>query len=68
MQPPFDIFRVGPDGHPIWLEAAATLDAANARINALGKSSPGEFLIYSQRTGNKISITVDRKGLSEKGE
>jgi hypothetical protein len=53
---PFDIFRVeAPDGM-LWIEAAAELDAAKARVAALMQSTPCEYLIFSQKTGNKISI------------
>ncbi len=58
MIPPFDIFRVGEGGHPIWLEPSATLDDAKARVQELGKSRPGEYLVFSQKTGHKISILV----------
>jgi hypothetical protein len=53
---PFDIFRVeAPDGM-LWIEAAAELDAAKARVAALMQSTPCEYVIFSQKTGRKISI------------
>ena len=58
---PFDIFRLGADGHPVWVEAVPTLDAAKIRVQSLGATFPGQYMIFSQKTGNKISITVDRK-------
>ena len=58
MIPPFDIFRVTQDSQPLWLEPASTLDDAKARVNELGKSRPGEYLIFSQKTGHKISIMI----------
>ena len=62
MIPPFDILRVEADGHPRWLEASSTLDAAKARVAELMKSEPSEYLILSQRTGNKFSIRPEEKG------
>jgi hypothetical protein len=59
MVPPFDIFRVAPDGQLLWLEPAATLDEAKARVQDLGASNPGEYLIFSHKTGHKISIRVE---------
>ena len=53
---PFDIFRVdAPDGM-LWIEAVAELEAAKARVTALMQVKPGEYLIFSQKTGRKISI------------
>jgi hypothetical protein len=54
--PPFDIFRVdAPDGMS-WIEAAADLDIAKARVAVLMLVKPCEYLIFSQRTGHTISI------------
>jgi hypothetical protein len=47
MNPQFDIFRVHNDGTTIWLEPANTLDAAHARIQQLGASEPGDYLIFN---------------------
>jgi len=53
---PFDIFRVeAPDGM-LWIEAAADFDIAKARLAVLMLVKPSEYLIFSQRTGHKISI------------
>jgi hypothetical protein len=54
--PPFDIFRVDEPGGTLWIEAVAELDAAKARVTALMQTTPCEYLIFSQKTGNKISI------------
>lgn len=54
MIPPYDIFRTEPNGSSRWVEAASTLDEAKARIQAMAAISPGEYLIVSQRTGNKL--------------
>jgi hypothetical protein len=56
--PPFDIFWTDGDG-PIWREASPTLDAAKARVQELGKTQPGEYMIFSQITGHKLTITID---------
>ncbi len=58
MIPPFDIFRVTEDSQPLWIEPEVTLEDAKARVNDLGKSRPGEYLIFSVKTGHKISITI----------
>ena len=56
MVAPFDIFKVDePDGM-LWIEAAAELEVAKARVAALMRATPCEYLIFSQQTGHKISI------------
>jgi hypothetical protein len=57
--PPFDIFVVAEDGNPIWIEPAETLEGARARVAELSATRPGEYLIFSQKTGHKLSITAD---------
>ena len=72
MIPRFNIFKVESDG-PRWLEAAANMERARARVKMLATSSPGEFIIANQKTGEKISIKVQTKrilfqiGYDEKG-
>jgi hypothetical protein len=57
MIPPFDIFYVSHDGY-IWQEPAESLECAKLRVQQLGASRPGEYIIFSQKTGNKLSIHV----------
>jgi len=59
MVPPFDIFRAEKDGDLRWLEAARDLETAKTRVQILGTTVPGEYLIFSHVTGNKISIKVE---------
>lgn len=55
------------------MEAAANLEGAKARVKILATSSPGEYLIADQETGEKISIKPKTKrilfqiGYDEKG-
>jgi hypothetical protein len=53
---PFDIFRVDTPGGMLWIEAVAELEAAKARVAALTQTTPCEYLIFCQKTCNKISI------------
>ena len=53
---PFDIFRVEAPNGMVWIGAAADLDIAKARVVALIQAEPCEYLIFSQKTGRKISI------------
>src|SRR5229473_5826276 len=78
MIPRFNIFKVESDG-PRWMEAAATMERARARVKLLATSSPGEYIIANQKTGEKISIKpkikrilfqigYDEKGLNARAE
>src|SRR5260370_31443165 len=55
MRPPMVIFKVESIGLR-WTELAADLERAKARVKVLAASSPGEYIIVSQQTGEKISI------------
>ena len=55
------------------MEAAVDLGRAKARVKVLAASSPGEYIILNQNTGEKISIKCETKrivfqiGYEEKG-
>ena len=52
----FDIFKVEAPGRVLWLEAQQEFEVAKARVRNLMVTSPAEYVIYSQRTGNKVSF------------
>ena len=60
MRQPFCILNVLGDllndGELRFVGAATTLEAAKRRIRALGRSNPGEFVIYNQQTGERVSM------------
>ena len=58
MPQPFDIFKIATDGDPVWIEAAQSLDAATARVDALRETVPCDYMILSQRTGKRIVFTA----------
>jgi hypothetical protein len=56
MFPSLDIFKID-SGGVLWRGAAESIDAAKARIQKLALSSPGEYLILNQNTGDRIRVT-----------
>jgi hypothetical protein len=56
----FDIFRADGAVERIWQDSAMTMHDATARVRQLGVSFPGEYLIYSQKTGIEISLKATR--------
>ena len=55
---PIDIFRVAEDGSLNWLETTKSLDSAILRANILAASLPGDYVITSQETGDKILLSL----------
>lgn len=54
---PYDIFILK-RGEYVWLEVAKTLDDAKVRVQKLGATQPGDYLIFNQNTVQSISLTV----------
>ena len=62
MVAPFDIFRAESKGAVLWLGAAEDLDRAKARVQVIGASKPGTYVILNQTTGNNVMVNVDCRG------
>ncbi len=62
MRQPFCILNVHGDvldgGELYFVEAAQSLDAARARVQALAELRPGEYVIYDEATGERVPITA----------
>ena len=54
MNSPFDILKKKPEGSFRWFEAVNDLGSANIRIEQLIALSPGEYVVFDQRTHNVI--------------
>jgi len=53
--PSYDIFRRDETGDPVWIEAVADLDTAKGRIIELSSAAPGQYVVFSQRSGRMVS-------------
>ena len=49
---PLDVFRME-GGVYIWKAAAESFELAKLAVQRLAAISPGEYMIFSQKTGNK---------------
>src|ERR1700676_1439358 len=58
MAPSLDIFRIDPGGRVFWCGAVRNFVAAKARIQMLAVSSPGEYLIVDEDSGNRILVVL----------
>ncbi len=64
MLEPLDIFIKMEDGTYVWKAAADNFELAKSTVDRLATTSPGEYMIFNQTTGNKIVV---RDGLPEPG-
>jgi len=64
MRQPFCILNVRGDvldgGELCFVESAQSLDAAKARVESLAESWPGEFVIYNEATGERVSVLIGK--------
>jgi hypothetical protein len=51
----YDIFRRDAGGNPVWVEAVRDLETAKSRIIELSASTPGTYVVFSQRSGRMVS-------------
>lgn len=58
MNAEFDIFKSDTTGRVLWVGVASNLESAKDRIQAIGKSRPGKYLIMDLRTGDKIHVST----------
>jgi hypothetical protein len=65
MVEPLDIFVKMEDGTYVWKAAADSFELAKSTVQRLATTSPGEYMIFSHTTGNKIVVNCD--GLPEPG-
>jgi hypothetical protein len=54
MHLPFDILKKERDGSFRWFEAVNDLGSANIRIREIIALSPGDYVVFDQRTHNTI--------------
>jgi len=57
MEAMFDIFATLPDGSPLWLEAVEGLEEARRRLRGLAQAGPGNYFIYSEKSGGVVERT-----------
>jgi hypothetical protein len=52
---PYDILKKDVLGNPIWVEAVEDLHKATLRIEELVLYSPGEYIVFNQKTSQIVS-------------
>jgi hypothetical protein len=62
MTPPLEIFKLDYSGDIRWLEPAKDIEAAKSRLKALGMVKPGRYVLFSQKTGNRLIFQINEDG------
>jgi hypothetical protein len=68
MHLPFDILKKERDGSFRWFETANDLGSANIRIRELVALSPGDYVVFDQRTHYTIPPAPSRFRLDARRE
>ena len=55
---PFRIYKVQNDGDLHFVEAVQSFKDATAVARELGEMWPGEYVIYNEQTGERVSVTA----------
>jgi hypothetical protein len=53
---PYDIMKKDAIGVPIWVEAVEDLEQATSRVKELEGRSPGEYVVFSQKTSQVVAV------------
>ena len=59
MLPPLDIFFMDEPGTCLWKGTAENFEGAKLSVKKLMESTPGDYVIFSQDTGNRTTIKAD---------
>jgi hypothetical protein len=62
MTPPLEIYKMDYSGDVRWLEPVNDLESARMRLKALGMVLPGRYVLFSQKTGQRLIFQVDEEG------
>jgi hypothetical protein len=65
MLPPFDLFKQEPNGTLRWLGAMPDVETGKAKAQELMRSTPGEYFVFSQTTGNKFHVDPEESDIKD---
>lgn len=57
---PFDIFK-DKQGTLMWCGTAMSLDEAKDKVRSMSATEKTEYVIFSQKTGNRLVVQPDEK-------
>jgi|HubBroStandDraft_6_1064221.scaffolds.fasta_scaffold106501_2 hypothetical protein len=56
------IFKVLPDGTPVWVEHAGDIEEAAKIVFTLEQTSPGPYVVYDLKTPNRPCFRIEAVG------
>jgi hypothetical protein len=56
---PFDIFKTDKEGTLLWCGEASSLDEAKMKVQHFLREETTDYVIFSQKTGNRLVIQPD---------
>lgn len=56
------IFKILPDGTPVWIERAGDIEEAVKIVSALEQTSPGPYVVYDLKTPNRPCFQIEAVG------
>jgi hypothetical protein len=59
---PLDIFIKTEDGNYLWKAAAESFELAKAKVEELATTSPGDYMIFDQTTGDETVVNSNPVG------
>jgi len=58
MTEPLDIFIKVENGTYVWKASVGSMQAAKSMVEQLAVNAPGEYMIFNQKTSDKIVVKV----------
>ena len=62
MESEYYIFKVLPDGTPVWIERVGDIEEAAKIVFTLEQSSPGPYVLYDLKTPNRPCFRIEAVG------
>ena len=62
MESEYYIFKILPDGTPVWIERAGDIEEAAKIVFTLEQTSPGPYVVYDLKTPNRPCFRIEAVG------
>jgi hypothetical protein len=59
MESEYYIFKILPDGTPVWIERAGDIEEAAKIVFTLEQTSPGPYVVYDLKTPNRPCFQIE---------
>jgi hypothetical protein len=59
MESEYYIFKILPDGTPVWIDHAGDIEEAAKTVFTLEQTSPGPYVVYDLKTPNRPCFRIE---------